>query len=84
MKRRGDKKSLMKVLFIALVVLAVGIIGATYYTPAVDAATWVVNTHEFFLDLNTNIGADISVIAFVGGAIALGYYFLVYKPRLRK
>ncbi len=74
----------MKYLFVAIIIFAVCVIGVAYYTPAVDAASWITTTHDFFLDINTNIGSDISVIAFVGAVLAASYYFLVYKPRLRK
>jgi hypothetical protein len=83
MKRR-EKSNVMKLVFAVLLVLAVGIIGSAYYTPAVDAADYIVNIHEFFETLNTNIGTDLGVIAFVSAAFAAAYFFLVYRPRLKK
>jgi hypothetical protein len=83
MKRR-DKANVMKVVFGILAILAIGIIWAANYTLAVDAATWLVNTHDFFLDIYTALSTDYNVLIIIGVVVFGGYYFLVYKPRLRK
>ena len=89
MKKR-DKATLMKVIFGAIVVLAVGIIWAANYTLPVDeslvvtSAQWVQDLHGFFLDIYTAISTDYNVLILIAASIIGGYYFLVYKPRLRR
>lgn len=80
MKRR-EKKMTMKILFIVIAALALGTVFVPYYTPAVDAATWIVNLVDFFTDIKTNIGTDINVIGLSAAIFAVGYYFLVYRPK---
>lgn len=83
MKRR-DKMTLMKFFFGVIVILAIGLIWAANYTLAVDAATWLTNLHGFFLDIYTAISSDYNVLTIVGIVVVAGYYFLVYRPKLRK
>ena len=82
--RRREKASAFKMLFAVLAVLGIGVIWAANYTLAIDAATWLVNTHDFFLDIYTAISTDFEVLILIAGVIAVGYYYLVYRPNLRK
>lgn len=90
MKRR-DKMTLMKVLFGVIAILAIGILWAANYTLPVDSVTslvtspaWVENLHGFFLDIYTAISTDYNVLTIIGIVVVAGYYFLVYRPKLRK
>jgi hypothetical protein len=90
MKRR-DKKMLFKGLFIAVVVMAVGILWASNYTLPVDdvtglvtSASWVESLHGFFLDIYNVLSTDYYVIIIIAVAVIGAYYFLVYRPKLAR
>lgn len=89
MKRR-QKATVMKVVFGIIAVLALGIIWAANDTLPVDelgavtSAAWIQDLHGFFLDIYTAISTDYNVLMIIGVVVALGYYFLVYRPKLRK
>lgn len=82
MKRR-EKKNLYKVIFGAIV-LFVGMLGLTvFYTPALTAnATWI-DVYDWFAGIATDIGSNLGLILGGIGALVLGYYFLVYRPKTR-
>ena len=82
--KRKDKANVMKLVFLVIAIMAIGIIWAANYTLAVDAATWLVNLHGFFDDIYTAISTDHNVLVIIGVVLVGGYYFLVYRPKLRK
>lgn len=82
--RRNEKKRAMQGLFVVILAIAIGVIWAANYTLAIDAATWLVNLHGFFSDIYTAISTDFEVLILIGGVLGLGYYYLVYRPKLRK
>lgn len=85
--RRKDKRNLLKGLFIAVVVMAVGILWAANYTLPVDESLvvtspkWIESLHGFFLDIYTAISTDYEVILIITAVVVAGFYFLVYKPK---
>ena len=81
--KRKDKKTAFKLIFAAIAILALGVIWAANYTLAVDAKAWLVDLHGFFLDIYNAISTDYNVLIVIGVVVSLGYYFLVYRPKLR-
>ena len=84
MRSRKDRKNLYKVIF-GLIVVFVGMLFVTvFHTPAVDAnATWV-DVYDWFADIASNVGSNLGLILGGLGLGALGYYFLVYRPKTRR
>jgi hypothetical protein len=81
--RKREKRQALKVVFTIIIVLAILTVASLFYTPAVDAATWITNTHEFFEGLAGDIGDNVNLFAFLAAVVAGGYYFFVYRPKVR-
>lgn len=79
---KAQKKMLLVVsavlglVFIALVVIV------PLLTLPIDASVGYTNFYNFFVDIKTNVNSDIAFYAFVLAILAIGYYFLVYRPKL--
>lgn len=79
---KAQKKMLLAVtailafLFIAMLVIV------PLITVPEGATESTLNFVAWFVDLKSAIATDIAFYAFILGLIAVGYYFLVYRPKL--
>ena len=89
--RKTQKRAVMAYTWFAVAIFGLITYFLPLWTMPVDANTseitssqLVQDVHGFFTDIKTNIDGNVALISFIVGAIALGYYFLVYKPKTRR